>query len=348
MVWTDWYESAVKGLPLREVEDAAFTDRPGELPWDDGAEAVNTEIARRLRVVQGEEEPSSETPLPKVSRAETIARLAEVASPQPSINDSGQLDAGPNKLFDVPTADEDLSTLPVRQRSLIGGILKTLPPQAPPALQEFLRSYGEELKIRGTQPILGLLKDDADIIMASVRAPRAEDEWLEAGIRKAFDRFQENHDLLMAHFPLDAEREKLYSETPVDEEKAAGKDFTAPFEGVAQAAKHAHDAGLVTGDFLAATQGMSETAQVLSTLPLAREIERRKAPSPDVALSENDRIVPVSTKQRVVLNGLGFYSGADERLAQMANMVTIASYPPLVTALKSAVDALSKLLNLPG
>lgn len=351
-IWIDWYDNVVAGEPhgwTSEAEDAAFTDLHGELPWKDGAEAVNREIARRLRMIRGEE-ASQEQPPPRRSKAETIARLAEVASPQPSINNDCQLDAGSNKPFDVPEVDEDLVTLPLRQRNLIGGILQILPSQAPPALEQFLRFYDEELKKHGTQPILGLLKDDADIIVAAVRAPRAEDEWLEAGVRKAFDRFQENHKVLMAHFPLDAEREKLYSETPVDEGKAAGKDFSAPFEGVAIAAKQAHDAGFVTGDFLAAAQGMSETAQVLSTLPLARGTQIHEAPNPDITLSDDDRIVPVSTKQRVVLNGLGFYSRADQRLADTANMVTIASaaYQPLATALKSAVDALSKFLNLPG
>ncbi|WP_322514629.1 hypothetical protein SR870_16520 [Rhodopseudomonas palustris] len=349
-VWTNWYDDVLAGTPYSEAEDAAFTDIPGDLPWKETSEAVNTEIIRRLRAIWSWKGRPSDFLGRQLSKAETVHRLAEVASPQPSINDGGQLDAGPNKAFDVPVVDEDLSTLPLRQRKLIERIVKILPPQAPPALQEFLRSYDEELKTRGTQPIIGLLKDDADIIAASVAAPRAEDEWLEAGVREAFDRFADNHAKFVEHFPLDAEREKIYSETAVDENKAAGKDFSAPFEGVAKAAKQAHDAGLVTGDFLAATQGMSETAQVLSTLPPARETEARKTPSPDIALSENDRIVPVTTKQRVVLNGLGFYSGADQRLADTANMVTIASaaYPPLATALKSAVDALSKFLNLPG
>lgn len=50
-VWIDWYQNVVLQQPYREMdeaEDAAFTDIPGELPWDDGVEAVNIEIARRL------------------------------------------------------------------------------------------------------------------------------------------------------------------------------------------------------------------------------------------------------------------------------------------------------------
>jgi hypothetical protein len=49
-VWTDWYDDVVAGMaPSGEAEDAAFTDIPSVLPWDKGAEAVNTEIARRLK-----------------------------------------------------------------------------------------------------------------------------------------------------------------------------------------------------------------------------------------------------------------------------------------------------------
>lgn len=48
-IWIDWYDNVLAGAPVKsEAEDAAFTDLSGELPWDDGPEAVNTEIARRL------------------------------------------------------------------------------------------------------------------------------------------------------------------------------------------------------------------------------------------------------------------------------------------------------------
>jgi hypothetical protein len=56
-VWTDWYEHLdihkLRGR-IGEVEDAAFTDVAGRLPWDDSAEAVNTEIARRLNELSRE------------------------------------------------------------------------------------------------------------------------------------------------------------------------------------------------------------------------------------------------------------------------------------------------------
>jgi hypothetical protein len=50
-VWIDWYDDVIADTPhavIGEAYDAAFTDIPGDLPWVDGPEAVNTEIARRL------------------------------------------------------------------------------------------------------------------------------------------------------------------------------------------------------------------------------------------------------------------------------------------------------------
>src|SRR5205085_4497262 len=47
-IWTDWYGDILGGGLRSEDEDAAFTDVSGDLPWTQGAEAVNTEIARRL------------------------------------------------------------------------------------------------------------------------------------------------------------------------------------------------------------------------------------------------------------------------------------------------------------
>ena len=48
-VWIDWYDDVFSGGVWRsERYDAAFTDIPGELPWGEGAVAVNSEIARRL------------------------------------------------------------------------------------------------------------------------------------------------------------------------------------------------------------------------------------------------------------------------------------------------------------
>jgi hypothetical protein len=326
-VWIDWYDDALgdASYKMTEAEDAAFTDIPGELPWGEGAEAVNTEIARRLRAL-------------------TLARLAEVASPQPSKTDKNQLHAGPNHPFDVPNAHDDLSTLPLRQRNLIKGMLRDLPKNAPEHVKGFLRSYDDELKSRGAQPILGLLQDDADIIAAAVAATRAEDEWLEAGMRKAFDRFAENHQQFVTHFPLDADREKLYADTLVNEAEATGKKFIEPFEKVAEAARAAHQAGTATDDFMMVIDKMTEFARVVSTQPPAASRDRQVAASPEIKVSSEDRIEPVTTKKRVILGSLGFFTGT-LGVASSAVTLTTTPYANLPEALRSAIEMLSRLLH---
>lgn len=51
-VWVTWYNYVLAGSPpspaRSEAWEAAFTDVPGPLPWDDGPEAVNLEIRKRL------------------------------------------------------------------------------------------------------------------------------------------------------------------------------------------------------------------------------------------------------------------------------------------------------------
>jgi hypothetical protein len=348
-VWTDWYENAVLrefNPGITEAEDAAFTDIPGKLPWGVGAEAVNTEIARRLQALRvgGPIEHAVPARLDSEGeKAKTLARLAEVASPQPSLTDEGQLHAGPNQPFDIPTVDDDLSTLPIRQRNLINGILRNLPRNAPSHLKDFLGSYDEELKARGTQPILGLLKDDAAIIAAEVTAPRVEDEWLSPGLRKAFDIWAENHTQLVEHFPLDPKREELYAQTPLDEEQATGKEFTDPFETVAKAARVAHEAGATTDTFLAVIDKMTEFARVVSTQPPASPTNKLSSASPsEIKISPEDRIQPVTTKKRVILGALGFF---ERTYNLIGSTVTIAGTAGLLEALKPTIEMLSRLLR---
>jgi hypothetical protein len=343
-VWIDWYDDVLAGPPhavTSEAEDAAFTDIPSKLSWDLGAEAVNTEIARRLEALR--ESHASEPAIPASKlKAEAIARLAEVASPQPSITDKGQLDVVPNQPFDVPTVDDDLSTLPLRQCNLIRGILGDLPANAPKHLRDFLLSYDNELKARGAQPILGLLKDDADIIAAAAGAPRAEDEWLEPGMRKAFDRFGENHVLFVEHFPLDAEREAIYAQTPLNEAEATGKKLVEPFEDVAKAVQQAHKAGAATDDFLMAIDKMTELARILSMQPPPSPSGRQRRAPDEIKVLPADRIQPVSVKKRTLLGALGFF---ERTYNLIGSSVTITGYAGVLEALKPAIEFLSRLIR---
>lgn len=334
-VWISWYEIVLHGAgKVHEDYYAAFTDLPEVLPWMHGPGAVNAEIARRLRALQSDQTPP-------LSRADTLERLAEVASPQPRLASDGRLDVIPNRLFDVPTVDHDLTTLPLRQMNLIKIILSDLPRNAPVHLRASLKSYERELKARGVQPILPLLKDDADIIAAAVHSPRAEDEWLESGQRRAFELFDENHGLFVEHFPLDVERETLYAQTGLDEANASGKDLVEPFEKVAEATQDAHRAGAVTDDFMAVVDKMTELARVLSTQPPAQVPPSKVAP--DFKVIPDDRIQPVTTKKRVLLGSLGFYAASLSMIGSLGTIATL-NYAVLASRLKEAIEALSRFI----
>ena len=115
-------------------------------------------------------------PRPPKKNAEAIkSLLAEVASPQASINAKQQLDAGPNAAFDRPFVDEDLPELPSTQRGLANAIRKSLPRNTPPVVGAVLESYSEHLLERGTQPIVRYLDDLAAALRAELDAPEAVD-----------------------------------------------------------------------------------------------------------------------------------------------------------------------------
>lgn len=89
-VWIDWYEEVLAGSPpsppRNEEWDAAFTDVPGPLPWDDGPKAVNLAIKARLDALQAAESSSevpeqSPAPIRVEVRDGRIARVRNDDSP---------------------------------------------------------------------------------------------------------------------------------------------------------------------------------------------------------------------------------------------------------------------------
>jgi hypothetical protein len=270
-------------------------------------------------------------------------KLAEMASPAPSLSLDGRLDAGPNVLYDAPLADNDLPTLPIRQRTLIKNIVSSLPKNAPRQLVACLESYSDELKVRGVQPILGLLKDMAAIIIADVSAVDASREWLEDGLREAFKRFADNHALFETHFPLDPEREELYARTPIDETGATGHALSKPFEDVAKATLRANHAVLTTDDFLNIVDKLTEFAKVTSTLPPR---DPRSDPStPKTTLQDQIEVSEISPKKRVLLSGFGFFERAYNLLGLTASIVATPEGMALLVALEQALASLSKLIG---
>jgi hypothetical protein len=245
-----------------------------------------------------------------------------------------------------------LPTLPLRQREIIKAILSDLPRNSPTYLKTSLQSYDDELKIRGAQPILGLLKDMFEIIAAAVGDPEAQD-WLAPGLQKAFEKVAENHHTLVSHFPLDPEREDIYAQTLVEENGATGHSLSEPFRHIAEAAQDANKAGLTTDDFVKVVDKMAEFAKIISTLPLSPPQSASPPRSPEVGaqvvvIRPEDRVggagQPISSKKRILLSGLGFFERAYNLLGTTATIGATPEGLALLHQLHETISALLKFL----
>jgi hypothetical protein len=224
-----------------------------------------------------------------------------------------------------------------------------LPGNAPRYLRTSLESYDEELKVRGAQPILGLLRDIFEIIQAAVDDPNAQREWLEPGLQKAFKIIADNHVALIKHFPLDPEREELYARTEVNENYATGHSLSEPFKEVAEATREANKAHLTTDDFLRVIDKMAEFAKVISTIPPVTTSSASTKTSGTIVVDPEDRVESnidsVSAKKRILLSGFGFFERVYNLLGSTATLTGTAEGVALLTALGSALNALSKFLS---
>jgi len=268
-------------------------------------------------------------------------QLAELASPSPSLTTEGLLDAGPNATYDLPVVDDDLVTLPLRQAVLIRTLLSDLPQNAPRHLKQCLENYDEELKARGVQPILGILKDMSDVVRAAVGATNAEREWLEEGMKAAFEVFESNHDLFMRHFPLDMKREDLYAGVVVDEDSVVGREFKQPFEELAKAAAVAKDSHMATEDFLRIVDKMAEFSVVISTLP-PRQTYQVQNDQEDRSGQPDSRVSP---KKRLILSGFGFVERAYNLLGTTAGLASSPEGNPVLVAFRRVLSAISKWIG---
>jgi hypothetical protein len=328
--------------PLQSQQEEMRSQAARKLLLENAREKTRRQRKKQAKLVEKQKVRQQQKIAQLIARAPTRAELAEVASPAPSLAD-GRLHAGPNIVYDAPAIDDDLPTLPIRQRAIIQTLLSDLPRNTPKFLQTALQSYDEELKVRGVQPILGLLKDMASIIESAFTGEDALDDWIQSGMQTAFKRFTENHSLFMRHFPLDPKREELYARTPIDEESAVGSHMSEPFELVAKATVDANKAGLTTDDFLRIVDKMADFAKVISTIP-------PKRPSPDAIFPkvapENHIVVggAVSTKKRILLSGFGFFERVYNLLANSAQLASPPAGNILLTALRRALGALSKFV----
>ncbi|WP_162009705.1 toll/interleukin-1 receptor domain-containing protein [Methylocystis heyeri] len=258
------------------------------------------------------------------------AELAETASPQPALNDTNQLDAGPNKVFDKPFVDQDLVELPYIQRTLIKTIRRALPPNAPKILDSALRSYDEELQERGLQPIIGILKALASALEKEIESIKAtEPELLGVGNADLFESFLENHGLLVTHFPL--KNEEKFADIPIDETEATGDALIQPIAEVSEKMQEMVQVGLATQNIGKITENSAQFAKDIAPLP------------PDIAASDPGSR-HVTLKRRYVLGTLGFLVALYNILGSTASILATEQGAALFQAVGKAIEELSKFL----
>ncbi len=344
-VWIDWYEARLHGRdPWPEEVEVACALIPNEM-WEQGPAIVNAEI-RRIReawaskqAVKNESRPDTASelkPSDSVTK-EQIEQLIAAVSPKPFLTDDGKLDAGRNPEFDRVVSSVDLPSLPLQQQALIRTILSDFGANSPKSVKTALEAYRDELKERGVQPILGLLNNMAAVVLAACNAKNAAIEWLDEGAQKAVELFLANHDLLVTHFPLDAEREALIAQIPVNEEAAEGRALSQPFADVLNAVKAAHSAGLTTDEFLKVASVMDKFAT-----EVAHSSDAGKRRDTDQAAQ-----TVTGPKKRLILLGFGFVKGAVNLLSEVVTITDSPSALAFAGKLDAALKELAKFLGLP-
>lgn len=306
-VWVEWYAGILAGetngrylfgLPteraLRLNVDIALID---EEFWKDPAKA-NAEIRRLVKVARGE--ATTKKPATRPTRDE----IASLSTPQPRVDAKGRFDAVPHPEIDHPVVDEDLPTVPIRQIAAVERLLAGIPHNAPRHLKIALEQYRSELLARGVQPILSLLEDAAQVIRETVQTDEAG--WAPAGIDTDLKKFADLHRTLLAHFPLNVEREAVYSSVPFDEQAQSPREFIAPFERVQDAIKAAHADGVATDNAVVVIEKMTEFARIIATIPPQSPVAAELAHGePDLFVKPEDRPVPVSSKKRAAISLFG-------------------------------------------
>jgi hypothetical protein len=281
------------------------------------------EEARRERILQ-----AMRYSPPVRTKSEIKQALAEVASPDVSVSD-GRLDAGPNTTFDRSFVDNDLSTLPALQRAVAQTLLESLPHNCPRIVRFSLKTYEAELRDRGAQPVVGVLQQMVGALEAEYGSQEAE-LW-GAGLANLFGSFFANNQLLLTHFPLKEDRERLFSETPVDEDAATGSTLTKPTAEVTQAVDAVVDIDKATVEFQKVNEAISQMAKDIGSLP----------PPPQDQQQPSSVVTP---KRRYVLTTLGFYERVYAFLGSTASIASTPQGIALAEKLKAAIEALLRLI----
>lgn len=263
------------------------------------------------------------------------AAMKAAASPDVGLDPSGQkLDALPNAKFDQPFVDEDLFELPERLRSLIGTILDVLEGRnAPRGLATALRGYASELEARGANCSLGVLRDQMAFVEAEVDDPEAEYWCSGAGLKTSIATLRRHHALLLTHYPLDQERERLLRAVEIDEEKFSPDESRKLRDEIKEAVKEALADDSVTESYRDAVENRARV--VRDTLDL-RTPDVPTDGDPEYIRREQDRSNRVKdAKKRALAQEAAL---ADKTLDVIGRMAKIADSPAVQKLARSMRD----------
>lgn len=303
-IWSDWYFDVLSGARGDQFLFGLNTGQALELwskvalidnsIWQEGPTVLNAEFKY---LVEKEKKKSSTLSTNFNQVDPSPSEIAEIASPQPFINDAGQLDAKPNAEFNRVIAAEVLKALPRRQKALAETLISSLPRQAPRTIISALNSYTSELSEKHPSPDIVLLDDMVAILNADFKAPDAH-EWLVAGLNEAAQRFNEAHWILKEHYPLSGFRDKIIDNIKIKETDIPIRPLQEMIKQLLAQAELLRNEGKVTEKFVAAIRiHASNLDAVLSK-------------GPDLIVDPNDRWQRPSyssvAKTRVIVNIGGF------------------------------------------
>jgi len=261
-------------------------------------------------------------------------------SPEPAIRDN-KIDVRPNQTIDQPIGSHDFAELPVRQTSIIDGILEDVGAggNIPVICIAALKRYRAELLARGPHPMLGLLTDQHQIVRDEYLALTREKFFGDppgGGLRRSFLSFTKNHKSLVAHYPKDR----------VPEENLAAINVRYDDINIEILEKLVADVSLSVDD-LHEEQGASDTFKDVAGIIGADAVAAvRRIPS--LAMQQNRKLLGDPDEQSSVKRSIvkaAVFAGASA--AVLGSGASIAGYvaPGSAPKLMQAFSELAKYLG---
>lgn len=279
-----------------------------------------------------------ELPITPKDRKAQRSLLMEASSPDVLTDASGsKLDATNNKKFDEPFAEVDLHYLPEMLRTLIRtALVASRGKNCPAGFTAALEAYAHELDARGANCILGVLRGQMDFIEAEIDDPDSN-YWISgAGLLATLQNIRDAHAKLLAHYPLDQNRERLLRSISLDSAKTTPEESYELRREILNATKEAYEEKLVTDAYRSVVENSDRLTRDVLDIKISAQVD---SDDEGFSLREKDRLLRLEdAKKRALTQQVGF---ADKSLEVISKMTKIADSPStqrLAKALKEMAD----------